>query len=89
MKIRVVSWNVRGVNDGEKRKIIKALLRMQKAYLVCLQETKVKGMSCDFVRSLGTGRFLDWEAVSATGAFGGILIFWDRRMLQLIDKEEG
>ena len=75
MKIRVVSSNVRWVNDGEKRKLIKALLRMQKADLVCLQETKVKGMSCDFVRSLGSGRFLDWATVNATGASGGILIF--------------
>ena len=73
MKIRVISWNVRGVNDGKKRKIIKASLKTQKADLVCPQETKVKGMSRDLVRSLGTGRFLDWP--NATGASSGILIF--------------
>ncbi|RVW28430.1 hypothetical protein CK203_116157 [Vitis vinifera] len=36
-------------------------------------------MSEGIVRSLGSGRFLDWKAVNAEGASGGILICWDRR----------
>ncbi|RVW55173.1 hypothetical protein CK203_066945 [Vitis vinifera] len=31
------------------------------------------------VRSLGTGRFIDWRALNAEGAAGGILICWDKR----------
>ena len=41
MKIKILSWNVRGVNDPDKRKVIKNFLRIQRADLVCLQETKV------------------------------------------------
>lgn len=29
MKLRLLSWNVRGVNDNSKRKVIKALIRGQ------------------------------------------------------------
>ena len=29
MKIRMLSWNVRGANDSSKRKVIKALIRDQ------------------------------------------------------------
>ena len=36
MRIRIVSWNVRGVNDREKRKLIKDVIKTQKADLVCL-----------------------------------------------------
>ncbi|RVW59919.1 hypothetical protein CK203_086972 [Vitis vinifera] len=36
-------------------------------------------MSEGIVRSLGSGRFLDWKALNAEGASGGILICWDKR----------
>ena len=53
MKVRILSWNVRGVNDQEKRKVIKAFIKTQKVDIVCLQETKLKGTSSETVRSLG------------------------------------
>ena len=36
MKLRILLWNVRGANDCEKRKVIKALIKDQKVDLVCL-----------------------------------------------------
>ena len=74
MKIRIISWNVRGANDLEKRKIIKAFLKTHKVDLVYLQETKLKGSSKELVSSLRVGRFVNWAAVNAAGASGGILI---------------
>ena len=56
--------------------------------LVCIQETKLKGISWELVRSLGVGRFVDWAGANAVGASGGILILWDSRLLQLMEKEE-
>ncbi|RVW68269.1 hypothetical protein CK203_063591 [Vitis vinifera] len=46
-------------------------------------------MSEGIVRSLGSGRFLDWRALDAEGAAGGILICWDKRSLDILDWEEG
>ena len=60
MKIRLLSWNVRGANNAEKRKIIKALMKTQRVDLVCLQKTKLKGTANEIVRSLGVGTFVDW-----------------------------
>ena len=65
MKIRLLSWNVRGVNDSSRRKVIKALIRKQKVDLFCIQETKIQSMNEGMVRSLGSGRFLDWGALEA------------------------
>ena len=70
MKIKIISWNVRGVNDSDKRKVIKNLIRSNKADLVCLQETKVQEMKIDMVRSLGVGRFLSWTVLNAEGPRG-------------------
>ena len=36
MIVKIISWNIRGANNKEKRKIIKAYLRSQKADVVCL-----------------------------------------------------
>ncbi|RVW37305.1 LINE-1 reverse transcriptase-like [Vitis vinifera] len=46
-------------------------------------------MSEGVVRSLGSGRFLDWRALDADGAAGGLLICWDKRLMEVVDWEEG
>ena len=56
MKIRMLSWNVRGANDNDKRKVIKALIKKNKVDLVCLQKTKIQEMSRGLIRSLGVER---------------------------------
>ena len=89
MKIKLVSWNVRGANDSSKRKVIKAMIRSQRADLVCIQETKIQTMTEGVVRSLGSGRFLDWGAMGAQGTTGGILVCWDKRSLELLEMEVG
>ena len=89
MKLRLLSWNVRGANDSSKRKLIKAMIRSQKVDLFCIQEKKIQSMLEGMVRSLGSGRFLDWGAMGAHGATGGILICWDKRTLEVLEMEVG
>ena len=89
MKIKILSWNVRGVNDSDKRKVIKNLIRTNRVDLVCLQETKVQDMNIEMVRSLGVGRFLNWIALNAEGSAGGILLFWDKRRINMVDYMVG
>ena len=68
--------------------MIKAFLKMQNANLVCLQETKLQGITRGLIRSLSVGRFVDWVDVNAVGSLEVILIFWDSRLFQLMDVEE-
>ena len=74
MNLKLLSWNVRGVNKSTKRKVIKSVIRKQKVDLFCIQETKIQDMTDRVVRSVGTGRFLDWKALNACGSAGDILI---------------
>ena len=89
MNVRILSWNVRGVNDRSKRKVIKSVIRNQKVDLFCIQETKMQVMSEEVVWSLGPGRFLDWKVLNAMGTAGGVLICWDKRSLEMLGVEEG
>ncbi|RVW99754.1 hypothetical protein CK203_029301 [Vitis vinifera] len=89
MKIRILSWNVRWANNRDKRKIIKSVIKSQRVDVVCLQETKIKEMTIGFVRSLRVGRHLDWSVVNLMDAAGDIMVFWDNRVFELVDLEEG
>ena len=41
MKLKLVSWNIRGLNDPKKMEILRDWLRNWKVDVVCLQETKL------------------------------------------------
>ena len=42
MNLKLLSWNVRGLNDFSKRLRVKNLHKQWKADLVCLQEMKLR-----------------------------------------------
>ncbi|RVW76914.1 hypothetical protein CK203_051556 [Vitis vinifera] len=65
------------------------MIRSQKVDLFCIQETKIQSMTEGLVRSLASGRLLDWGAMGAQGAAGGILICWDKRTLEVLEMEMG
>ena len=52
MNIKILSWNVRGLNDCWKRSIVKNLLREWKCDAICLQETKLTGLDRQMVGNL-------------------------------------
>jgi exonuclease III len=52
LKPKIVSWNVRGLNELEKRTKIKGLLREWKADIVCLQETNMEVINREVVYSV-------------------------------------
>ncbi|RVX23154.1 hypothetical protein CK203_000908 [Vitis vinifera] len=57
-----------------------------------LNEAKTLELECNVrgvVRSLGTGRFLDWGALDAYGTTGELLICWDKRTLEVLEMEVG
>ena len=89
MKLRLLSWNVRGANDSSKRRVIKAVIRSQRVDLFCLQETKIQSLSEGLVRSLGSGRCSNWVALDAVGSVGGMLVCWDKRSLEVMETEVG
>jgi hypothetical protein len=85
MKHRILSWNVRGLNNRGKRLKISNLLRNWRVDIVCFQETKLVSISNNLVHSLWDCPYVDWCHVDSRGASGGILLLWDRRVVSSID----
>lgn len=70
-----------GLNNFDKRKIIKASFRRWNPHVVCLQETKIGIIDRGVINSIGGNNWFDWDFLGSVGAAGGILIMWDRRVV--------
>lgn len=86
MKLRILTWNVRGLNSREHRNRIKSALKKWNADIVVLQESKIENMGREVIRDIWPGYFVDWVALDASGTAGGIIILWDRRVVSKINE---
>ena len=85
MKLRMVSWNVRGLNDSRKRLVVTNLLREWNCDVVCLKETKLVGMDRQLICNLWICPCVDWVALDADQTTGGVLMMCDRRVLEKLE----
>nr|XP_033512517.1 uncharacterized protein LOC117277208 [Nicotiana tomentosiformis] len=83
MEVKILSWNVRGMNDPNKRVIIKVGVREWGANLVCFQETKMEVLSDAIVRSVWGSSWVKYDWIPAVGSARGILLMWDDRSLEV------
>ena len=89
MHLKILSWNVRGLNAFDKRMAVKAFIKGVRPNVICLQETKVEEVERGFVRDIWGGSFVEWKDLPARGASGGVLVCWDSRVVVCEDFEIG
>ncbi|XP_059073802.1 uncharacterized protein LOC131070546 [Cryptomeria japonica] len=79
--MKFLTWNVRGCNAADKRRLIKRGFDQAKLKVICIQETKLgrDAAACIFgVRQRWSGAFVDSE-----GASGGLDILWNPLAIQV------
>ena len=89
MNLKLLSWNVRGLNDFSKRLRVKNLHKQSRADPVCLQETKLEYLTRGMIRSLWGSPCVDLLFVSGLLDSGGVLLMWDKRVLEKLDEVAG
>ena len=89
MKLRFISWNVRGLNNPQKREVVKHLLREWQCDIVYLQETKLDFLDLQVVRSLWGNQFVDWLALDVINTTSEILLMWDTCVVERVDATVG
>lgn len=80
MKFKLVSWNVRGLNNRDKKRLVNSLVWGWKADIICLQETKLEGNVSEMAKQIWGGRWVRQAYLEASGTMGGILFMWDERV---------
>ena len=73
----IISWNTRVIDSIKKRWVVKDCLCLENPDVVLLQETKREFCHKRFVGSVWKVRNKQWAVLLASGALGGVEIFWD------------
>ena len=84
MNLKLLSWNVRKLNNPHKRDTVKNLLKEWKCDVVCFQETKLDCTNSSVAKSLWGSPFVDWVALDIHTE-GGVLLTSDKRVYKKID----
>ena len=59
MNLKIISWNVRGLNEQDKRLRVRNLVRQWGPDVVCLQETEMMLITRVVICSLWGGQHVD------------------------------
>lgn len=78
--MRIISWNVRGINASDKRHIIEQQLDSSQVDIILLQETKLYQ---DSYKKL-VGKWSNWKSSHARGveASVGLTALWNPKTVQ-------
>lgn len=85
----VLSWNVRGMGNVERRMVIKDVFRSNKVKVALIQESKLSSMTDRIAREAWGGRSTKWICVDAVGSTSGIILFWDCQAIGVLDSRCG
>lgn len=87
-KMKFISWNVRGINEREKRIAIRQTILLEKPDILCLQETKIATMNRLIVREACGARLTEFRTLDAIGTRGGVLIAWLPVRYTILDEKK-
>jgi exonuclease III len=73
----VLDWNVRGLNDKDKRLAVYNKIEESNCVVICLQETKCESFDHSFIRSFCPKRFDIFVFSPSIGASGGFIVLWN------------
>ena len=73
----------------KKRLQVRNLIKNWRADIVYLQETKLELITRGIICSLWGGQHVDWVYLGSMGASGGVLVMWDKRVVEIMEEAVG
>ena len=81
--MKILTYNVRGLGDGEKRKEVRRLALEKSPMVLCVQETKLQVLTDVIVKSCWGTTPVGYSYQPSNGASGGLLTAWDASRLDV------
>lgn len=75
--LKILNWNVRGLNSAARREAVKIMLQISSPHVVCLQETKLNSIDEQLKAELLGVTNWGLESIDADDTRGGIAIAWN------------
>lgn len=69
--IKILSWNVRGLNDRAKRVLVSHEVQKHSPHVLCIQETKWDMENVQYIRETIGSRIDNFGLIKAKGTAGG------------------
>lgn len=86
----IFNWNMRGLNNSARRKVVRDMVHEYRATIVTLQETKLQDIDRQAVLETLGERFADnYVFLPAEGTRGGILVAADDTHFRILSSELG
>lgn len=87
-KIKIVTWNVRGLNERPKRLAIRQTMFLEKPDIICIQETKLSDVDNSQQKEICGRRLNEYTFLAARGTKGGMLLAWrGRRFVKVAETK--
>ena len=84
---KVLDWNVRGLNDKDKRLLVYNKIDESQCAIICLEETKCESFDHSFIRTFCPKRFDRFVFSPSVGASGGIIVLWNSAIFEGVLQE--
>ena len=82
--IKVLSWNIRGLNNEVAKRNLRDLVIESKSSIVCVQETKIAEWSQHHNPLQANKRNFEMVYQPSVGKSGGLVTFWDDSQVECI-----
>lgn len=89
IKLNFLSWNVRGLNEKDKRIAVRQTVLLERPHIICFQETKMSLMSDKIIKETCGRRLNQFNTLPAIGTRGGILLAWSSTNFTKLQENSG
>lgn len=82
----IVSYNIRGLGEREKKRDVKDLIKKVRTDMCCLQESKLEVVNQRIIKATWGNSSCDWDFVKSEGSSGGIISIWNPAIFRKVSS---
>ena len=87
--MKIIFWNVQGLGNAGRRKLLLELVNKHAFDYICLQETIKSSLSQRELERFAGQKDMSWSWLPCTGHSGGLLMGVDKELVTITSEDGG